>query len=60
MGGALTSLKIQLHWSTINTTIHKMMGVIGSGSGWWLMTTVLAYDGKVVVVKMVSGSSGSV
>ncbi len=58
MGGALTSLKIQLHWSTINTTIHKMMGVIGSGSGQWLLTAALAYGGKAAVVKMVSGSGG--
>ncbi len=42
----------------MNTTIHKMMWVIGSGSGWWLLTAVLVYGGKAAVVKMVSGSSG--
>jgi hypothetical protein len=58
MGGALTTLKIQLRWSTMNTTIHKMMGAIGSGNGQWLLTAALAYGGKVAVVKMVSGSGG--
>jgi hypothetical protein len=57
-GGALTTLKIQLHWSTMNTTIYKMMGAIGSGSGQWLLTVALAYGGKAAVVKMVSGSGG--
>jgi predicted outer membrane repeat protein len=57
-GGALTTLKIRLRWSTMNTTIHEMMGAIGSGSGQWLLTAALAYDGEVAVVKMVSGSGG--
>ncbi len=51
-------MKIQLHWSTMNTTIHKMMGAIGSNSGQWLSTAALAYGGKVAVVKTVSGSGG--
>ncbi len=55
-GGALATLKIRLRWSTMNTTIHKMMGAIGSSCGQWLLTAALAYDGKVAVVKMVSGS----
>jgi hypothetical protein len=38
--------------------MHKMMGAIGSGSGWWLVTAVLIYSGEVAVVKMVSGSGG--
>ncbi len=42
----------------MNTTIHKMMGAIGSGNGQWLLTAALAYGGKVAVVKMVSGSGG--
>ncbi len=42
----------------MNTTIHKTTGAIGSGSGQWLLTEVLAYGGKAAVVKMVSGSSG--
>jgi hypothetical protein len=42
----------------MNTTIHKMMGAIGSGSGQWLLTAALAYGGKAAVVKMVSGSCG--
>ncbi len=57
-GGALTTLKIRLRWSTMNTTIHKMMGTIGIGSGQWLLTAALTYGGEVAVVKMVSGSSG--
>jgi hypothetical protein len=40
----------------MNTTIHKMMGAIGSGGGWWLLTGGLEYSGKVAFVKMVSGS----
>jgi hypothetical protein len=40
----------------MNTTIHKMMGVIGSGSGQWLLTAALAYKGEAAVVEMVSGS----
>ncbi len=43
----------------MNTTIHKMMGVICSGSGRWLSTAALAYGGKAAAVKMVSGSGGS-
>jgi hypothetical protein len=42
----------------MNTTIHEMMGAIGSGSGRWLLTEALAYGGEVAVVKMVSGSGG--
>ncbi len=57
-GGALTTLKIQLRWSTMNTTIHEMMGAIGSGSGQWLLTAALAYGGEAAVVKVVSGSGG--
>ena len=57
-GGALTTLKIRLRWSTMNTTIHKMMGAIGSGSGQWLLTVALVYGGKAAVVKMVSSGSG--
>jgi hypothetical protein len=49
---------IQPRWSTMNTTIHGMMGAIASGGGKWLLTAVLAYGGKAAVVKMVS-SSGS-
>jgi hypothetical protein len=51
-------MKIRLHWSRMNTTIHKMMGAIGSGSGQWLLTAALVYGGKAAVVKMVSGSGG--
>jgi hypothetical protein len=40
-GGALTMLTIRLRWSTMNTTIQEMMGAIGSGSGWWLLTAAL-------------------
>ncbi len=57
-GGVLTTLKIRLRWSTMNTTIHEMVGAIGSGSGQWLLTVALAYGGKAAVVKMVSGSGG--
>jgi hypothetical protein len=57
-GGALTTLKIRLRWSTMNTTIHEMMGAIGSGSGQWLLTAASTYGGEVAVVKMVSGSGG--
>jgi hypothetical protein len=42
----------------MNTTLHKMMGAIGSGSRLWLLTAALAYDGEAAVVKMVSGSGG--
>ncbi len=57
-GGALTVLTIRLRWSTMNTTIHEMMGAINSGSGWWLLTAALAYGGEAAVVNMVSGSGG--
>jgi hypothetical protein len=57
-GGALTKLTIRLHWSTMKTTIHKMMGAIDSGSRRRLLTAALAYGGKATVVKMLSGSSG--
>jgi hypothetical protein len=57
-GGVLTTLKIQLRWSTMNTTIHEMMGAIGSGSGQWLLTAALVYGSKAAVVKMVSSSGG--
>ncbi len=40
----------------MNTTIPKMMGVIGSGGGRLLLTVALAYRGKSAVVRMVSGS----
>ncbi len=40
----------------MNTTIHKMMGAIGSGSGRWFLTAALAYGGEATVVKMVSDS----
>ncbi len=42
----------------MNTTIHKVMGAIGSGGGWWLLTVGLEYGGKAALVKMVSGSGG--
>jgi hypothetical protein len=45
-------------WSTINTTIHNMMGGIGSGNGQRPLMAVLAYYSKVAVVKIVSGSGG--
>jgi hypothetical protein len=51
-------LTIRLRWSTMNTTIHEMMGAIRSGSGRWLLTAALAYGGKAAVLKMVSGSGG--
>jgi hypothetical protein len=57
-GGALTTLKIRLHRSTMNTTIHKIIGAIGSSSGQWLLTAALAYGGQAAVVKTVSGSGG--
>ena len=40
----------------MNTTIHEVMGAIGSGDGWWLLTVGLEYGGKAALVKMVSGS----
>jgi hypothetical protein len=40
----------------MNTTIHKMMGRIGSGGGQQILMAVLAYGGEAAVVKMVSGS----
>jgi hypothetical protein len=58
-GGALTTLTIRLHSSTMNTTIHEMMGAISSVSGRWLLTAALAYGGEAAVVKMVFGSGGS-
>jgi hypothetical protein len=42
----------------MNTTIHKMMGAIGSSGGWCFFTVALVYGGKAAVVKMVSGSNG--
>jgi hypothetical protein len=58
-GEALTTkTTIQLHWSTMNTTIHEVMGAIGSGGGGWLLTVGLEYGGKAALVKMVSGSGG--
>ncbi len=57
-GGALLMLQIRLLWSMMNTTIHEMMGVIGSGSGQWLLTAALVCGGKAAAVKMVSGSGG--
>jgi hypothetical protein len=58
-GALMTTMTIQLRWSTMNTTTHNMMGAIGSGGGQWLLAAVLTYSGKVAVVNiMVSGSSG--
>jgi hypothetical protein len=42
----------------MNTTIHKIMGAIGSSSGRWLLTAALVYGGEAAVVKTVSGSGG--
>ncbi len=42
----------------MNTTIHEMMGAIGSSSVQWVLAAALPYDGEVAVVKMVSCSGG--
>jgi hypothetical protein len=40
-GGGLTTITtIQLHWSMMNTTIHKMMKAISSGGRRWLLSSV--------------------
>jgi hypothetical protein len=46
-------------WSTMNITIHNMMGAIGSSGGRWLLTAALAYGGKAAVMNIVYGSIGS-
>jgi hypothetical protein len=48
-GGGADNNGSSTHLSRINTTIDKVMGLIGSGGGQWHLKAALVYCGKVAV-----------